>query len=77
MAKGQARKAIKTIISKTTRKASRNKSVIMSIDFIAIPINIENLIRPSRYSFFQGLKKVFIIKDKEKRLRKAIFSDEK
>jgi hypothetical protein len=42
-----------------------------------MPIKIENPTRPSRYSFFQGLKKVLSIKGSEKTPKKALFKEAK
>ncbi len=39
---------------------------------ITIPMKMENPIKPCLYSFFQGLKKVFNIRGKEKALKKAL-----
>ena len=42
-----------------------------------MPIKIENPTKPSRYSFFQGLKKVLNIKGSEKTPKKALFKEAK
>lgn len=44
---------------------------------INIPIPIEKPINPSLYSFFQGLKKVFIKSERENNFKKALLSDPK
>ena len=61
---------IKTIVK-------RNNPNIINIVFIAMPIKTENLTRPSLYSFFQGLKKVFTIRGIEKALKKDLFKEKK
>jgi len=53
------------------------KSAKINKLFIIIPIIIEKPTNPSRYSFFQGLKKVFSIKGSEKTPKKALFKEAK
>jgi hypothetical protein len=56
---------------------NKNKSATINIDLKTIPIKIEKPISPFLYSFFQGLKKVLIIREREKRLKKALFKCKK
>lgn len=49
----------------------------MSTDFIKIPMTIENPISPSLYSFLMGLKNVCASCEREKKLKNALFTDEK
>ena len=72
---GQIKNPIKNAISKITKPTSRTKSANIKRLLIVIPIKIENPTNPSRYSFFQGLKKVFSIRGKEKTPIKALFKD--
>src|ERR1035437_82945 len=58
-------------------KANRNKSAKINRLFITIPITIEKPTKPSRYSFFQGLKKVLNIRGSEKTPKKALFKEAK
>jgi hypothetical protein len=53
------------------------KSAKINRLFIIIPIMIEKPTKPSRYSFFQGLKKVLSIKGSEKTPKKALFKEAK
>jgi len=68
---------MKKIISKIISPAKITKSAKMNKLLIITPIKIENPIKPSLYSFFQGRKKVFNIKESEKTLRNALFKDTK
>jgi len=77
IAKGQIKNPIKKTISKITRPARRTKSAKIKRLLIVIPIKIENPTNPSRYSFFQGLKKVLSIRGKEKTPIKVLFKDMK
>lgn len=77
IAKGQIKNPIKMAISKTIRPVKITKSARIKRLLTAIPIKIENPTKPSRYSFFQGLKKVFNIKDKEKTPKNVLFKDMK
>lgn len=70
--------------NKTNTNASRHKSGIKIIksamiknDLTTIPIARENPTNPCLYSFFKGLKKVFIKSVRAKASRKALFSDAK
>jgi hypothetical protein len=53
--------------SNKSKRLKRKISAIINMLLNTIPIKIENLIRPCLYSFFQGLKKVLIIRGSEKR----------
>lgn len=75
IAKGQIKNPIKKAISKIIRLIKRTKSAKIKRLLITIPIKIENPTKPSRYSFFQGRKKVFSIKSKEKTPKKVLFKD--
>ena len=77
IAKGQIKNPIKNTISKRINPLRRTKSARIKRLLITTPIKIENPIKPSRYSFFQGLKNVFSIKDKEKTPKKVLFKDMK
>ncbi len=61
--------------SKTTRIKKRIRSATMTKLFIKIPIPMEKPTNPSLYSFFQGLKYVFISRGIESSLRKLRFKD--
>jgi hypothetical protein len=77
VAKGQIKKPIKKTVSKIIRPAKRTRSAKINRLLIAIPIKIENLTKPSLYSFFQGLKKVFSIKGREKTPKNVLSKDMK
>ena len=77
VAKGQIKKPIKKIISNITRATRSIRSAKIKRLLIAIPIKIENQIMPSRYSFFQGRKKVFSIRGKEKTPKKVLSKEMK
>lgn len=53
-------------------KMNKNTSEIIKSVLKTIPINIENLTKPSLYSFFHGLKNVLSIKETEKALKKDL-----
>jgi hypothetical protein len=59
------------------KPTNKIKSAKINRLFITIPIKIENLTNPSRYSFFQGRKKVFTIRGSEKTPKKALFNEAK
>ena len=52
-------------------------STAITIDFINIPIPIENPTSPFRYSFFQGLKYVFNKRGKENNCKNALLKEAK
>jgi len=74
---GNIKKTKKNLISKTIKQINKNKSAKMNKLLIAIPIKMENPTKPCLYSFFQGLKKVLIIKVSEKTSKNALFKDAK
>lgn len=63
------------IASKIRRIIRATKLVIIRSDLTAIPMPIENPTKPSRYSFFSGLKKVWIRIGREKSWKKALFNE--
>jgi len=75
--KGQIRKPIRKTVSKIIKPKSNTKSASIKRLLITIPITIEKPTNPSRYSFFQGLKKVFIIKGSEKTPKNVLFKEMK
>lgn len=60
-------------------KSNNNKtiSVIITIDFINIPMPMENPTSPCRYSFFHGRKYVLIKSGRENNSKKALLSEPK
>ena len=77
VAKGQIKNPIKRIISKIIKPTKRTRSARIKRLLITTPIKIENPTKPSRYSFFQGRKKVFNIRGKEKTPKKVLSKDMK
>jgi hypothetical protein len=50
---------------------------MIKIDLTKIPIAIENLTRPGRYSFLRGLKNVFNSSGSEKSCKKELLNEAK
>jgi len=68
------------MINKNSSKSSssnRITSATITHVFINIPIPIENPTNPCRYSFFQGLKYVFMRRGRENSCKKALFKETK
>ncbi|MCL4418902.1 hypothetical protein M1146_02235 [Patescibacteria group bacterium] len=61
----------------TKINASKIRSAKITKVLINIPMPIENPTKPFLYSFFQGLKYVFIKRDRETSLRNDLFKDPK
>ena len=70
VATGHRMKDTKNIISKNRTKRKIIISAIIANVLINIPIIIEKSTRPFLYSFFQGLKKVFIRSGRDKSERR-------
>lgn len=66
VAKGHKRKKEKNTISTTRIMAKIAISAAITNVFMNIPIAIEKSTNPFLYSFFQGLKKVFIRRGRDK-----------
>lgn len=76
-ANGNKKNIITTIISSTSRVKKTTMSASITQNFINIPIPIEKPTKPSLYSFFHGLKKVFIKSDKDTNCKKYLFKERK
>jgi len=74
---GHKRKKTKNAISAVRIKTKIIISARITKVFINIPIAIEKTTRPFLYSFFQGLKKVFIRRGRDKSESRDEFRDEK
>lgn len=74
---GQKTKLNIKIASNTRIETNRKVSTIITNAFINIPIAIEKPIKPFLYSFFQGKKKVFIKRGREKIPKKAELKETK
>ena len=74
---GHSKKSIENKISLTKKPRIIAKFAKIANVFINIPMPIENPTKPSRYSFFQGLKNVLTRSGREKSLRSAWLSEVK
>lgn len=77
MATGQNINAKTKSISRVNNIKNKIIPIIIIGNLITIPIAIENQINPSRYSFFIGLKKVFIKSGVDSCSKKALFKEKK
>jgi hypothetical protein len=74
---GKIKNIVNIIASDKIRRRNKNKSAKINRLFITIPIMMEKPTNPSRYSFFQGRKKVLSISGSEKTPKKAEFREAK
>ena len=65
------------INSNIKRANNRTISAMITNVFTNIPIAIEKPTKPFLYSFFQGLKNVFIRSGRENNCKKALFKEAK
>lgn len=74
---GQAINKKREINSNIKSRNNKIRSINIIQNLTNIPTPIENQIKPSRYSFFKGLKKVRSRRIKENCCKNALLSEEK